>query len=208
MDRALRPVTPLVGIFTGGASRRMGGRPKGLLPARNGRETLAARLKRLCAEALGAPHVVLVGKAAAYSGLGLESIADDPPGVGPIGGLRALLRAAEQHGAPFAIALSCDLPDVTSELIHRLATDSPARAAMAAKVGDIWQPLFARYAAPAVLDAIEASLAARSHALQSVLARLGPELGALPLEPGDAQLLGDWDEPADLDRPRQVKASE
>ena len=84
---------PLCGIFVGGASRRMNGHPKGLLPCEPGGETIVGRLVRIV-QALELP-VVLVGQHEAYRPLGLPMLADQPPGVGPLGGLCALLRHAQ-----------------------------------------------------------------------------------------------------------------
>jgi molybdopterin-guanine dinucleotide biosynthesis protein A len=191
-------VSALVGIFVGGASRRMGGRPKGLLPSRDGRETLVARLVRLSAQALDATPIVLVGAAEPYGDLALAALPDDPPGVGPIGGLRALLANARARGFRSALALSCDLPDVTAALIERLARHAEHAAAVAPQIGGVWQPLFARYDADKALDAVELCLGTRRHALQDVLEVVERELTPLPLEPGEAELLGDWDEPKDI----------
>ena len=190
----------VIGIFVGGVSRRMGYSPKGLLPARDGRESVLARLVRQAGQALEQPQIVLVGNAEPYRVLGLPFLDDDPPGVGPIGALRALLEHAHAQGAPEAIALPCDLPDVTSELIARLACHAPGSVAVAARIDDIWQPLFARYAVSATLAAVEAALGQGDRSLQRVLERLdgGPVL--LPLSDAEAQLLGDWDEPSDLVR--------
>jgi len=192
-------VTTLVGVFVGGASRRMGGKPKGLLPARDGRESLVTRILRLATEALETPEFVLVGSANAYRELGLSAIEDDPTNVGPIGGLRTLLEAARSRGLESVLALSCDLPDVTAALIGRLARHAPGAAAVAPRIDGIWQPLFARYHVNRALAAVDVCLEAERHALKSVLARLDVE--PLPLEAGEAGLLADWDEPADI-RPR------
>ncbi|HEU4533063.1 MAG TPA: NTP transferase domain-containing protein, partial [Polyangiaceae bacterium] len=93
---------PLVGLFVGGRSTRMGGRPKGLLPTPDGAGPIVLRSARLVAS-LGWP-LVLVGEASAYRAVlpGVKAIDDAPAGVGPLGGLGALLAEA---GAGPAIAL-------------------------------------------------------------------------------------------------------
>lgn len=191
---------PLAGIFVGGASRRMGGRPKGLLAARSGSETLVARLTRVCREALGDPRLLLVGRAQAYAELGLPSLDDDPPDVGPIGGLRALLLEARASNAQFVIALSCDLPDVTPALIRKLVEHAPEAEAVLPRAADLWQPLFARYEPAATLKAVDRALAAGRRALQAVLDELDEGCAVLPLDAAELELLRDWDEPADLRR--------
>src|SRR5688572_8594805 len=97
----------------------MGGAAKGLLTAPRSTETLVERLQRVSTEALGDHPIVLIGAAPAYAGLGIELLADSPPGVGPLGGLCALLDAGAHRGSS-VIALACDMPFVTAELIARL----------------------------------------------------------------------------------------
>ena len=97
---------PLVGIFVGGKGRRMGGVAKGLLTAPGGTATLVARLARVVREAFGEVDLVLVGSADAYAAQGLPSLADDPPGVGPIGGLSALLAEGRRRGSPIPCCAS------------------------------------------------------------------------------------------------------
>jgi molybdopterin-guanine dinucleotide biosynthesis protein A len=176
----------VAGIFVGGASRRMGGRPKGLLVTSSG-ETIVARWLRMFG-ALDIP-CVLVGQKDAYGGFGLEELADDPPGIGPLGGLVALLSRA---GAGQAIAVGCDMPFVSDELLRKLV-GFPSRApAVAARRGEIWEPLFARYAAPAALAAARPLALSERHALFGVLDALGAE--ALPMSDDELALLRDWDE--------------
>lgn len=202
----------------------MGGVAKGLLPAPDTGEPLVVRLRHK-AESLGL-RCVLVGQAPAYAGLGLPMLADEPPGIGPLGGLRALLAAAA--GAP-VLALACDLPFVSRELIGRLAALRPAadcpdaalpsRAPGAAAVPhpgsealacdeaiDVlaarrqgrWEPLCARYHA-SVLPVLDAALAAGERSFQGLLRRL--RVAQLHLAPEQERELTDWDAPGDLPGP-------
>ena len=172
----------------------MGGVAKGLLPAPDTGEALVARLRRH-AEAIGL-RCLLIGEAAAYGGLGLPMLADDPPGIGPLGGLRALLTAAD--GAP-VVALACDLPYVSPQLLRRLV-DEAAQAhydAIAARRQDRWEPLCALYAAT-VLPVLDVTLAAGERSFQALLRRLCVrELG---LDATEARQLTDWDTPDDITR--------
>jgi len=172
-----------LGIFVGGRSRRMG-RPKGLLPAPSGDETLLARLVRL-GRAAGL-EVVLVGDAEPYAGLlpRVPRIADDPPGVGPIGGLRGLLRAR-----PVAVVVACDMPAVDGRLLERLRDV----AGVVVPRDERWEPLCARYEAELALPAIEEALLAKDHSLQGLLRRIGPTVLSVPRDK-----LVDWDEPGDV----------
>ena len=103
-----RPVGPFVGPFVGavlcgGSSRRMG-RDKALAEL-HGRPLVLVGARALL-EA-GAERVAAVGgDGAALAALGLEPVADDHPGEGPLGGLLTALRWAT---TPTVVVLSCDL---------------------------------------------------------------------------------------------------
>ena len=177
------------GIFVGGRGARMGGAAKGMLATESG-ETLVGRWQRLFAE-LGM-RAVLVGRHEAYEGLGMTTIADDPPGIGPLGGLIALLKAA---GDGRAVAVACDMPFVSIELLRRLVAHPPGAPIVAAKREDLWEPLFARYDAARVLATAETRARAGEHSLQGLLAELQAE--SLPIDSAEASELRDWDRPED-----------
>lgn len=174
----------------------MGGVAKGLLPAPDGGAPLVTRLRQL-AESLGL-RCVLVGQAPAYGGLGLPMLADDPPGIGPLGGLRALLGAAA--GAP-VLALACDLPYVSAALLKKLSVapelevNQPPYDVRAARRQERWEPLCAWYA-PSVLPALDRALAAGERSFQALLRRL--HVHELPLSAAEAAELTDWDAPGDI----------
>jgi len=190
---------PLVGIFVGGQARRMGGVPKGLLPSPSG-EPLVRRLAQIAVDALDAPRVVLVGGAGPYLALGLENLEDDPPGIGPLGGLAALLAHAERSGAVWAIALATDLPYLEAELLRRLMAHAQDAAAVAARPDGIWQPLCARYAPAEALVAARTCIHSGSRALHGVLDALGPRTAELVLSPEEVAQLRDWDTADDMSR--------
>jgi molybdenum cofactor guanylyltransferase len=174
----------LAGVFVGGAGTRLGGRAKGLMRAPGG-ETILDRWRGLLDD-LGVP-VVLVGKHAAYAHLGLELVEDEPRGIGPLGGLVALLRRA---GEGRALALACDMPFVSKALVERLVA-SAARAPVVAPRTGGWEPLCAVYDAPRVLPIAVARAARGALSLQGLL----DEAGAveLPLGQGDVEQMRDWD---------------
>jgi molybdopterin-guanine dinucleotide biosynthesis protein A len=191
-------VIGLAGIFVGGASRRMGGEPKGLLRAHGG----ATVVERSCSllRAVGLP-VVLVGDARAYEHLGLPVLADDPPGVGPLGGLVALLRRANPEPA---VALACDMPFVSRALVERLLAAPAEAPVIAPKRESRWEPLCARYDPVRVLPLALAQAASQHHSLQRLLDAV--HAWALPLSEAERDHLRDWDEPGDIEaqfRPRR-----
>ncbi len=189
----------LVGIFVGGKGTRMGGVAKGLLSLPGSGQSLLARALGACASALPGAAVVLVGDALAYAAYGLPAVADDPPGVGPIGGLHALLRHASEREAREVVALSCDLPYFSAELLCKLMRHAPGAEAVAPRQAERWQPLFARYSTVPGLRATEAALGAGERALQRVLSRL--TVSELVLSARELEELRDWDEPGDVGAP-------
>ena len=176
-------------VLVGGASTRMGGAPKGLLRTASG-ETILERWARLFAE-LGIPHL-LVGDAASYGSSGHGAIPDDPPGIGPLGGLVAALRAGE---AP-VVVVACDMPFVSRALLERLATHPSEAAIVAARRDDRYEPLFARYDPARVLPVAEAHVRSRELSLQKLLRACAADV--LPLSDEEAAELRDWDTPEDV----------
>src|SRR5271156_6937528 len=111
-------------ILAGGQSSRMGA-DKGLLEIAG--EPMIVRAARLVESVVGAPAVV-VGTPEKYRGLGLQAIADDWPGCGPLGGIATALRAS---AADWNLIVACDLPHLTREWLEYLlqrARDSAGEA--------------------------------------------------------------------------------
>jgi molybdopterin-guanine dinucleotide biosynthesis protein A len=190
-------MSPLVGIFVGGRARRMGGVAKGLLPTADGR-SVVERLLAEIREALPGAPIALVGAASSYDAFELPTLADTPPGIGPLGGLRALLARTAELGLPHALALACDLPTISANLIRRLADAEPAASAVAPREpGGPWYALSARYAVT-VLPVLDAQIADGQRALQRLFAQLGPSASELALTAPELALLADWDRPEDL----------
>jgi molybdenum cofactor guanylyltransferase len=178
---------PLVGIFVGGASSRMGGRPKGLLRAPDG-ESIVQRWRSL-AKAVGLPSV-LVGSAGAYTHLGIETVDDDLAGAGPLGGLVGLLKSRPEIQV---VAVACDMPYVTADLLKRLAF-CPLDAPVIAPWRDgRYEPLLARYERARVLPFAERQLVGGDRSLQKLLRDAGAQ--GLPMSEDEWPLLADWDEP-------------
>jgi molybdopterin-guanine dinucleotide biosynthesis protein A len=180
----------IAGVFVGGTGTRMGRRAKGLMEAPGG-GTLVERWVGLLGS-LGIDRVVLVGRHEAYDALGIDVIDDEPTGIGPLGGLAALLR---QTGVSRALAFACDMPFVSPSLVARLlsAPDAPV---VAPRRSGHWEPLCARYDAKRVLPVALRRIAAGKHALQPLLIEVGAV--ALPIEPHEEDDLRDWDCPEDV----------
>jgi molybdenum cofactor guanylyltransferase len=188
----------VIGIFVGGAGKRMGGVAKGLLEAPSG-EPLIERLLGVCARGAPQASVYLVGRASAYGALRLPELADDPENVGPIGGLRSLLSTASELGAERALALACDLPFI-DEAMLRLLNAPLTSAARVPFAGERFQPLAAAYAPTPALLAVDRALSRGKHALMQVLEELEGELERVAVDATRALVLRDWDTPGDITR--------
>jgi len=179
----------VAGIFVGGAARRMGGVPKGLLAAADG-EPIVDRWMHLF-DALGVPPV-LVGERAEY--LPRAMLPDAMSGCGPLGGLVALLRHA---GDALAITVACDMPRATPALVERLAC-APDAIAVAPRREGRWEPMFARYDSARARACAERRLLDGAHSLHGLLDELCA--AELALSPDEARQLEDWDTLADIGR--------
>jgi molybdopterin-guanine dinucleotide biosynthesis protein A len=186
----------VIGLFVGGRGTRLGGVAKGNLRTKAG-ERLLVRLRDVCRAALPDADLVLVGASDAYSDLALPALSDSPPGIGPLGGLRALLLHAQTLGATNALALACDLPYLGAPLIRRLAVEQPHALLLAPREGDLWHVLTARYGAGAIAS-VDATLQSGERALQRVATRLGARAVGLALDATEMAELRDWDVPGDL----------
>ncbi|MFI5298519.1 MAG: molybdenum cofactor guanylyltransferase [Polyangiales bacterium] len=200
-------VGTVVGILVGGRSSRMGGAPKGLLPAPDTGEPLVVRTARL-AQAVGlrvalvgdtGPYVKSISNTPAYAKIMAEivDISDHARNLGPLSGLAPLLAYGSVCDA---IVLSCDLPHLTARLIERLATTRHAGDVLAPKRGEAapWEPLCARWSATdRVRAAIDDGLARGDGSLQRVLAKL--DVTRLSMSDDELRALVDWDTPGDVE---------
>ena len=178
----------LAGVFVGGKSTRMGGRAKGLLQPPSGEASIVERWITL-ARSLGVPYV-LVGRRAEYESFG-EVIDDDPPEIGPIGGLHALVKHAK---VGIVLALACDMPFPDERLVRRLLQAS-MHPIVAPRREARWEPLFARYDVETMIRILPERIARGEHRLQGLLDEHGV---ALETSPEENAMLADWDEPGDV----------
>lgn len=144
-----RDITGLV--LAGGQGRRMGGLDKGLqpLPDRAGaRPVDMVAPKPLARHALErlAPQVGPLAISAnrnlgTYRGWGVPVWIDQPPGLGPLGGIAAALA---RMGTPWLATVPCDAPCFPQDLAPRLAAAATGGGAMAAMAwhGGRPQPVF------------------------------------------------------------------
>lgn len=187
------PVEPFAGaVLCGGSSRRMG-RDKALVEL-DGRPLVLVAARALLDA--GAERVAAVGgDGAALAALGLEPVADDHPGEGPLGGLLSALRWAL---APAVVVLSCDLvalgaPEVRAVLAG--LAGAPGADLAAPRRGGQPQLLTAAYR-PRCLGPLAARFAAGERAVRRAVA--GSGLVVEVVEGVDPDRLADADTPAQL----------
>lgn len=193
------PMPPLLAILVGGKSRRMG-TPKGLLPvAPEGAPIIEAQVREAHRAGL---DVVLVGDATPYAELlpGIPRVDDDPPGIGPLGGLRAALLHASGRGHAAVICLACDMPRVSQRVLERIArpsdTNHAAVVAPRRDPGAPWEPMLARYEVHRVQRVLDAALADGVRSFQAFFARV--DVATLPVDAALEEALTDWDKPDDV----------
>ena len=103
-------------ILAGGQSRRFGSdKARALLCG----EPLIAAVARV-AQTAGLEVTVIADRAAKYAGLGLHTIADIMPGLGPLGGLYTLWNHSPR--AEWALVLACDMAPLRAEWLRALVT--------------------------------------------------------------------------------------
>jgi molybdopterin-guanine dinucleotide biosynthesis protein MobB len=180
-------------VLAGGESRRFGGLTKALIPVAG--EALALRAARVLAGATGR-----VGVVAAHRGLldalGLPGRLDEEagaaaPGRGPLAGLQAALRWADEERRPGVLVLACDLPLVPPALLRTLAgVGAVAKVAPEAATGPAF-PLLPESPGPLGVEplcgyypiearaAVEAVLAGGAPSMRALLEALPPR--RLPL---------------------------
>ena len=153
----------------GGGSRRLG-RDKALVEWRG--ETLLSRAVGVLREAV-AEVVVVGGREGVHGFTGSPVLADERPGLGPLGGLETALHYAV--GRP-VLLLACDLPRVSAGLIGLLVETArrqggDSATAWVPRVDDALQPLCALYSA-GVAEPLASFLAAgrrRAHGFAAAI---------------------------------------
>jgi molybdopterin-guanine dinucleotide biosynthesis protein A/alkylhydroperoxidase/carboxymuconolactone decarboxylase family protein YurZ len=135
---------------------------------------------------------VVAGTAGKYDDLGLRTIADRHPGLGPLAGLHASILDAPP--APWLLLASCDLIAVRRGWIDTLMAAQHPEARAVAFRHDRWEPLLALYST-ALLDEVTGRLERGELAMQRLLDSV--QATALPL-PADWPALCHVNTPAEL----------
>ncbi len=182
-------------ILAGGKAARLGGIAKGLLPDNHGC-SIAARLVEQVSAAGIADIVISANDGRPYETLNRPIIADLHAGIGPLGGIEAVLMECAPR-VDCVLFLPCDLPNFTAAEILRLVQSYDASAELVAFArttgGD--HPLCA-VVPLSVLPAVTAAVARGSYGV----GRLWRSLDARPVEIEDDARLLNINTPQDLGR--------
>lgn len=184
--------TITIAILAGGGSRRMG-RDKASIAVEG--ETWLERTVRI-ASGCGTKTIV-VGRAMpdSWSHHDARFVADERPGLGPLGGLATALRHA---GGPVAL-LPCDMPFLTTDAVAWLvdaAAGSSGTHGLIVRNEDRVEPLFSAYFVPA-LQLADRLLARSSYAMRDFIAAGDFAFAALPGE--HARALRNVNRPEEFD---------
>ena len=140
-----------VAILAGGFGRRMGGRPKSLLPS--GRERIIDRQLAMLRQVTD--HVVIVtSDADRYNSLGVPVWTDARSGCGPLGWI---LTALLNTSAAMSLVIAGDMPFLTVAFLRRLVKAAPGWDVAIPCTIDGYQPLCAIYS-QACISPIERQL--------------------------------------------------
>jgi molybdopterin-guanine dinucleotide biosynthesis protein A len=151
-------------VLSGGQSQRMG-RDKALLELSG--ETLLARALRLLAAA--ASELLVVGHdSPAVAALGVRTVHDEQPGLGPLGGIATALRSMRTE---HALVVACDMPLLQPALLRYLIALAPEGDAVVPRSAQGVEPLHAVYSV-ACLSAVEACLGEGARAVSALLGRV------------------------------------
>jgi len=193
---------PLDGIvLAGGRSRRLGV-DKALLEFGGVPllRTVVERVSSVCGQI-----IVAVDRPGRYRRLGLPAslVADVSPGLGPLAGLQAGLRAcATAH----ALVVACDLPFLDAELLRYMAGLPRDYQALVPRSGGRDHPLHAVYAR-SCLPEVDALLAAGGGSMRQLLGHLEvhrlDERELQRFDPDGLSLLN-LNDAADLERARSL----
>ncbi len=155
-------------VLAGGRSRRFGSDKRVALF--DGDELVRLAFAKLAAVCAGSLFVATGARRERLPGTGRAVLlSDEPPGRGPIGGIRAALRRAQDG----VLVLACDLPAVRTSTLERLVRAARrGRRPAALRSGAGWEPLVAWYPR-AALHVVESELRSAKPAPYSVLERLG-----------------------------------
>ena len=169
------PPLPLY-ILAGGRSRRFG---SDKARVEFGGQPLIGHVAARLASVVE-PVTVVAEQAGKYADLGMPTIADEAPGLGPMGGLVTALRHRRgARGEGWLVLAACDLVDADAGLVERLQARVTDTSRAVAFRGERWEPMLALYHT-ALLSAAERCVAQGERAMWRLLEREGASAVELP----------------------------
>jgi len=183
-------------ILAGGESSRMG-RDKAWVELDGQR--LIVRALRTVRE-LGVMEVFISGRADTdYCKLHCSVLLDLEVGSGPLAGIERALDAAH---APLTLVLAVDLPRMTAEFLHKLATKCDPLTGVIPKLGGRLEPLAAIYPRRCHFIALDCFLKFRLAAQDFADAcRREHAVRTFPVARKDAHCFDNWNSPSDITDP-------
>ena len=179
-------------VLSGGESSRMGVPKAGMLlpDGRSMIERARDTLEIFCRQ------VILVGEA--YGIFGHEVVKDDQPGLGPLGGIEALL--ASNLDTQYLV-IPCDLPLAPPGFLGRLTREDNIDGMTVFQVEgeDRPRPLPCRIGADC-LDDVRELLAEGNRSLSGLISQLGPDVEIIEVARREHDLLLNVNTPEDYER--------
>ena len=176
-----------LGILAGGRATRLGGLDKAWLE-RDGKPQVLRVVQRFAARV----DRVLVSANTheqRYRQHGLTVVSDSVKGIGPMGGLKALMAACE---TPWLLTIPVDVVDVNDCLLPTLLARAGAQGAWAIDDDGV-QPLVALWRVDAAIRAIDEAIFRHRYGVHPLLESLGMSAVELP-----GVRFGNLNSPADL----------
>ena len=135
---------------------------------------------------------VVADVAGKYDDMGLRTISDAEPGLGPLGGLRAALNDCHE---PWLLLAPCDFAGIRAQWIGALMDRVDRRVNAVVFKGDVWQPLPGLYGRSIVAD-VHDQLEGSDHSLHSLL--IACDAVAVPTPAG-------WPKRPGINSPRELQ---
>ena len=134
-----------------------------------------------------------------YDDLGLKTIADHDPHLGPLGGLKtALSDCRDVSGEGWTLLTACDLANLRAASIEPLAAHVDEAVPCVAYRTDDWQPFPAFYHT-SLLEQVERMLATGARAMRALFDQLSGKPVAPPF---------DWSSLGQVNTPDDLRAAE
>lgn len=182
------PVALPVYVLAGGRSRRFGAeKARALLRG----EPLLVHAVRALAP-LASRVTVVAARGGSFTDLGLTTIGDLSPGLGPLGGLQTALADLGPHERWLLLG-SCDRLGIRADWLHSLLRRRHAvqSAPAVAFRGEYWEPLPGLYRRE-LLPIVEPKLRGGTRSLQALLEHVGAAAEPLPAA---------WEQSVDINDP-------